>query len=177
MNYQQIILCALTPVVVGSIVPLISILIAKRNRKIESKYNQNNFVIHAPNFAIWLAIIILLIATTILVLLNVFSEVRIVANILVIIFLIFVLFACYAFIREKTVVNNDKITHTPIIGHKKELVFSDIKYINVKFQQGYISYRLIGHDDKKIFALSSQYTGVNVFLDKVQRLGIEIRDY
>jgi len=174
MKYEYVVY-ALLPLIIGALLPVIYRLIQRSNIKKEKKMDINNFTIHAPNFAIALAIFILIVFTTILVLLNVFTEVRLVVNIICTFIMIFVLFACYAFIREKTIVKNENILHIPVLGRKKAITFSDIKCINIKIQRGYIDYILIGENGIKIFAISSQFTGVGLFIDKIESLGIEIK--
>lgn len=164
---------AIVPFMVGVLIPLFFNLRRKSNLKKEAKMNKYDFVMCYSLFWALSAIITSIIVAAILILLNLFAEIRLEVNVIVIPFIVVFLFGAYAFVREKIVIKEDTIMITPIFGKARTYTFAEIKKVKkVVWSNGMTSYGI--YKDKKIFSISDNVPGFNLFMERIKDAKIEI---
>lgn len=164
---------AIVPFMVGILTPLVFGLIRKVNLKKEAKMNKQDFVMCYSLAWAWISFFTSIGLATILILLNIFDEVRLEANVIVAPCIALFLYGVYAFVREKIVVKKDNITVTPIFGKTKSYTFSEIKKLReVAWSNGTKSY--IVYKDKKLFSISNAVPGYNLFIMRIKDAKIKI---
>lgn len=164
---------AIVPIMVGILTPLVFGLIRKASLKKEAKMNKRDFVMCYPLAWAWFSLFTSIALAMVLILLNIFDEVRIVVNAIVVPFIVLFLFGVYAFVREKVVVKNNTIIITPVFGKTKTYTFSEIKKLKeVVWSNGTMSYKV--YSDIKLFSLSNSVPGYNLFMDRVRETKIKI---
>ena len=135
--------------------------------------NKHDFVMCYPWAWAWVSLFTSIGLSTILLLLNLFDEVRVVVNVIVIPFIVFFIFGVYAFVREKVVVKKNIITVTPIFGKTKTYTFSEIEKLKeVTWSNGTTSYKV--YNEKKLFSISNSVPGYNLFMERVREMKIKI---
>ncbi|WP_045749889.1 DUF6560 family protein [Acholeplasma oculi] len=163
----------IVPLMVGIVTPLVFGLLRKSNLKKEVKMNKQDFIMCYSLTWAWVSLFTSIGLILILVLLNIFDEVRLGVNILVIPFIVLFLFGVYAFIREKIVVKEDTITVTPIFGKTRSYTFFEIKKLQeVTWSNGTTSYKVC--KDKKLFSVSNSVPGYNLFMERIREMNIKI---
>ena len=163
---------AIIPFFIGFLIPLVFSLIKKANLKKESKMNKYDFILCYSLGWAWVSIITSITLSVILVLLNIFGEVQIIVNVIIIPLIVILLFGAYAFIREKIVIKKDVIKFTPVFGKTKTFTFNDIEKIKaVSWSNGTMSYK--AYKNKKLFSISNVIPGFNLFVERAKEAGIK----
>lgn len=163
----------IVPFMVGLITPLVFALIRKTNLKKETKMNEDDFVMSQPLIWVWLSLFASIVSSVILIILNIFSDIQMVVNLIVIPFIVLFLFGAFVFVREKIVVKMDKIIVTPVFGKTKLFSFAEIKVLKeVIWSNGTISYKV--YNEKKMFSISNSLPGYNLFMKRVMKANIKI---
>lgn len=164
---------AIVPLVVGLLTPLVFFWIRKQNLKKESKMNYNDFIISSSIALCSILIITEIVFATLIILLNIFEMLNVLQNAICISFLLFLVLGTYALIREKIVIKQNKIEHTPVFGKKRIYLFSDIKsVIEVSTSRGLVSYQI--YSDKKMFIISNLSIGTKLFINRIKAIRIPI---
>ena len=159
------------PFVVVFILPLASALIQKNAKKKECNCKSSFTMGASKSFAIALVLLTIFFGV-IIVFLNIFEELALIANIVLTAFLIFMVVGFIQMFRQKIIVSESDITYTPIIGKTKRYRYDDIKkVIELHYSYGMIKYRVYT-EQKAIFTFANNAVGANLLLQKFKDKGI-----
>lgn len=165
---------AIVPLSVGLFIPIMFFLISKFNLIKESKMNSNDFCICSSAITYLIGTLSIIVFAVILILLNLFYQIDLITNIICIPLLIFFMIGLIMIIREKIVVKGKKILYTPPLGKIKIFQFEEITNIKIQVaSRGIISYRIY-KCEKKLFAFSNIDIGANLFMERAEKLNINI---
>lgn len=170
MKYLSLVV---VPCMVALFTPMVFCIIQEANRKKEAKMNKDDFIICYSLGWTWLSIITSVVLAIILILLNIFYEVKWVVNVIMIPFIVIFIVGAYAFVREKVVIKKDEIIVTPILGKTKIYTFTEIEKLKeVSWSNGTISYKV--YKEKVIFSISNSMLGYNLFMARVKAEKIKV---
>ncbi len=164
---------AIIPFIVTLLLPIVYVQTQKKAKDKSDKLNKKNFIMRASkSFSILLMMMTFFLLISII-LLNIFDNLEIAANIFLDLIVILMAIGCIQSLRQKIVVKGNIIIYTPIIGKTKKYSFNDIKKLKiVHYSRGLTLYNI--YTDKKIFKFSNQAIGYILLLDLLKENNIDV---
>ena len=145
-----------------------------RDKKDEKLVTYENFVIKSSKKVFNAITLISVVLGTLLISLNVFLNVSLVVNILLLLFFILATFCEWTY-RERIEVLADKVIYTPLFSKKEIYDFKDItKVERVELQYGLISYQV--YVGKMVFTVENLLQNADLFVRWLDMHEIKIEE-
>lgn len=166
---------ALIPLTVGLLTPAIVSLIVRHNIKKEIRMNRNSFSIEfLPLWLCFLLVSVVLFLSVLTFLLYRFGVMSWYHLIIITPLIAFFALGIFVSARQKLIVKNDKIIYTPAFGKSNVYTFSQILFVQKTVTSKVIGYAVFTKD-KRIFSISNTQAGAQLFIQKIEKLQIQIK--
>jgi len=173
MGYISLILIPLVGLI--SII-LINHWIKKKIMIKEKKMSINDFIICMPITYVIIILISIMFITALVVLLTIFEIIELYVFIISSGFILIFDLGCFILIRQKIIIKDDSIIKYNGIGQIKSYTFGQIIKIKAYHSYNGLASLKVFSDKKKMFIVSNIHIGYNLFLQKIQSLGLSIEN-